>query len=230
MRDRAPYARALLDRRSVEDGPLTFTASSTSLNRYGYQLRNDGWRLANYEANPVVLWAHDASLPPIGLAHAYLKDDKVVAEVTFDLDDDLGRRVDSKYRRGFLSAVSVGFDFIDSDGEPLMDWCRLSNEKIRDEVFYDLCEISSVPVPADPRALVQQQRHALRALGRQLVDLVDEADNPGSDATAEHLRAAVAAELERLGVRPVATQEAADVGRFHVSETAARDFLAALKI
>lgn len=194
------HTLARLDRAQLaDDGPLVFTASSTAVNRYGYALRNGGWRLDNYDANPVVLWAHDTMQPPIGRSLTALKDPRLVAEVTFDTDDDLARRVESKYRRGFLSAVSVGFDMVDENGE-VLSWWSLSPEKIHDEAYYDLAEISCVPVPGDPKALKQQQRTALAGLGRDLVDLFDEQEHPDGVITADELSAAVRAELTRLGI------------------------------
>lgn len=221
------HTLAALDRVNLaDDGPLVFTASSTAVNRYGYALRNDGWRLANYEANPVVLWAHDSMLPPIGRALTALKDNRLVAEVVFDTDDDLARRVESKYRRGFLSAVSVGFDMVDEDGEAL-PWWNLSPEKIRDEAFYDLAEISSVPVPGDPKALRQQRRAALATLGRELVGLFDEHEAPDGDITATQLDAAVQAALVRLGVAIPTRDDPAPAG---VDAHAAQAVLAAFTL
>lgn len=221
---RMPYARCYLDRATADSGPLTFTASSTGVNRYGYALRAEGWRLENYGANPVVLWAHDASAPPIGRAVAARKDGILIAEITFDTEDPFARGVESKYRRGFLSAVSVGWDFVAEDGEPVEDWWRLSGERIRDEMFYDLAEISAVPVPGDPRALVQHQRQALGRLGRELVELFDEQQH-GATALAE-IQAAVRAELTRLGITPShdTTEQSRATG---VDQDAARALLAA---
>lgn len=196
------YGRAQLDRTKLAaNEPLTFVASSEGLNRHGFSLRAEGWRLDNYNANPVVLWMHDAWMPPIAQGRAVSKNGQVLLEaVTFDQEDELARAVESKYRRGFLSAVSVGFSFAEEDGEPLLDWWRLSGEKIRDELFYDLEEVSAVTVPADPRAVIKNSRLALAKLGRELVDLFDEQEHPEGTVTADQLAAAVKAELERLGV------------------------------
>jgi hypothetical protein len=150
-----------------KSGPLTFTASSTALNRHGFSLRTDGWRLDNYNANPVVLWMHDAWSPPIGRAAVRNAGDRIVAEVTFDQSDEFARSIEAKYRGGFMSAVSVGLDFVDADGAPLDVW-RLTPEKIRDEAFYDMAELSAVTVPSDPGALIENAlaRPSSRSYGR----------------------------------------------------------------
>lgn len=197
------YGRATLDRSVgvAGDEPLSFVASSTGLNRYGYSLRNEGWRLGNYNANPVVLWMHDPFRPPIGHGQAASNGSEIVlGPVTFDRDDELGRMVESKYRRGFLSAVSVGFEFVKEDGSPILDWWRRDTNEMAAESFYDLAEISSVTVPGDPGALKRQSRLALASLGKELVELFDEQEDPAGQITQAELTAAVAAELVRLGI------------------------------
>lgn len=195
------YGRAQLDRERLGsdlDGPLQFVASSEVMNRKGFSLRNDGWMLDNFNANPVLLWMHDETRPPIARGRALSKDQRVILDaVEFDREDEFARQVESKYRRGFLNAVSVGFRFLDEAGEPA-DWWGLKVEKIRDELFYDLTEVSLVTIPADPKALQAQSRQALSHLGKELVALFDEKEQ--GEAIAPDIAAAVRAELERLGV------------------------------
>lgn len=198
MTRRLGYGRAYLDRTNLADGgPLRFVASSTAINRYGFALNQSHWLLDNYRSNGVVLWAHDASIPPIGRADAIPQPGQLLADITFDLDDDLGRKVDRKYRIGHMAAVSVGFDFTREDGSPIDDPWRLTAERIRDECWYDLAEISAVPVPADPQAL-RQTHSALSRLGAQFVELLDEYEH--GDSPVDEIRAAVRAELAALGV------------------------------
>jgi len=194
------YGRAQLDRTVLADGgPLTFVASSTAPNRYGFALRNEGWRLDNFNANPVLLWMHNPFQPPIGRGLALSKSDQIILDnVTFDSEDELARAVESKYRRGFLSAVSVGWGYVKEDGSPITDWWRLSNDEVRDEAFYDLEEVSGVTVPGDPRAVVAQSRLALARLSHELADAYDEQEHGTENA--DTVRAQVAAELQRLGI------------------------------
>jgi hypothetical protein len=202
--------------------PIPFVASTPGVKRDGLDLRAAGWRLDNYVRNPVFLWAHGRSEPSLGRVEAEAGD-SLRTLVFFDQEDDFARRIESKYRRGFLNAVSVGWDFVDKDGARA-DVRRLTAGQIRDAAFYDLTELSGVPVPADPDALVQ--RAALKRLSRELVDLFDEQETPESPMTADELRTAVLEELTRLGI-PLPGHEPPVAG---VPETAARDFLAALKI
>lgn len=222
------YGRAQLDRATSGDGPLRFVASSNVLNRRGFSLRNDGWRLDNYNANPVLLWMHNPYQPPIGRGRALNKGDQIILdEVTFDAEDELARAVESKFRRGFLSAVSVSWEFMKEDGTPVLDWWRLKADEIRDELFYDLAEVSAVSIPADPKALIKQSRLALANLGRELVDLFEERERPDGEMTAEQLRAAVHEELTRLGIDPAKPPEAPASG---LDNDAAQAVLAAFKL
>jgi len=142
------------------DGDLTFTASSEGTNRYGFALRKNRWKIDNFNANPVILWMHMDHMPPIGRGRSVIDAGGLKTTVTFDRSDPFAVQIENKYRNGFLNAVSVGFDFVDDNGAPIDRWWSLSAEQIKNEAYYDLAEVSAVPVPADPGALVRQ-RHAL---------------------------------------------------------------------
>lgn len=140
------YMRAAAVREATTGGPLRFTASTEGVKRDGKNLKVDKWLLDNYRANPVVLWAHDytGARLPIGRAEVSVENRALMAEVTFDPQDEFAQAVEQKYRSGFLSTVSVGWDET-KDG-------------------YDLLDISAVPVPGDPQALLERQAGAQRAL------------------------------------------------------------------
>ena len=55
------------------DGEMHFTASAEGINRHGFSLRKSGWRLDNYNLNPVFLWMHMDFMPPIGRGRAVLR-------------------------------------------------------------------------------------------------------------------------------------------------------------
>jgi hypothetical protein len=158
---RRVLTRGLLQQAPADDEALTFTASTTRLNRYGFRLRHEGWRINNYNANPVVLWMHIPFMKPIGRGRASLQEGRLLNTVTFDRDNPFAADVERQYRSGFLNAVSVGIDFVDEKGVPLQG--RPTLEQIEKEAFYDLAEMSAVPVPADPGAL-KANRAALSAM------------------------------------------------------------------
>lgn len=153
------YAKGTLAAPSADE-ELVFTASAEGTNRYGFSLNAKHWRLDNFNANPVILWMHNDRQPPIGRGRASIDGSGLKTAVQFDRQDPLAMEIERKYRSGFLNAVSVGFDFVDKTGSPILDWYSMSVDEIFNESYYDLAEVSAVPVPADPNALIRQ-RHAL---------------------------------------------------------------------
>lgn len=147
------YMRAYCQREGTADAaegtPIRFVASTEGIKRDGKDLKATDWRMDNYKRNPVVLWAHDytGARLPIGKADVSMEKTNMLADVTFDQGDEFARQVESKYRRGFLNAVSVGWNDEKGGGRDLLD-------------------ISAVPVPADPQALMQRQMDALAELAR----------------------------------------------------------------
>jgi hypothetical protein len=97
------------------DRRLDFTISTDTVDRMGDTIAVDGWQLANYRKNPVVLWAHDSSMPPIAKAlNIRIEDGKLKASADFVPADipvigPMAECTLQLLRGGFLSAVSVGF-------------------------------------------------------------------------------------------------------------------------
>jgi hypothetical protein len=141
---------------SEAGSPIRFVASTQGIKRDGRELLAENWRLDNYRQNPVVLWVHDymGGTLPIGRAEVQVADTELLADVVFDQEDEFARAVESKYRRGFLNAVSVGWQDEDEGSRS----------------YYDLMDISAVPVPADPQALKMHQARALMNVNQLILD------------------------------------------------------------
>ncbi len=138
--------------RSAE-GTTLFVASEPVPDRYE-DIVDASWLLDNYRRNPVVLYGHDWSAPPIGRAvQIEVRDQRLIAEVEFDTEDEDSARIAGKVERGFLNAVSVGF----RPGR-VIDRSQLPEEDPRHgehgAVLFDneLLELSVVAVPALPSA------------------------------------------------------------------------------
>lgn len=160
--------RAFRTNDAAESGPLHFIASTPGVKRDGLDLDQGRWNLTNYQRNPVFLWGHDYNALPIGRADVNMEAGELRVAVTFDDQDEFARQVESKYRRGYLNAVSVGWDDVDEDGAPT----RVSRKPT---AGYDLLDVSAVTVPGDPDALlVGDLRHA-RAMHDQLTDILSAA-------------------------------------------------------
>lgn len=146
----------------------TFIYSDGSVDRYNDTINPKGWELDNYRANPIALYIHDAGSVEnvIGRSIAVeMKDGALIGTIEF-MAADLNPKADTVFRMvqaGFLKCVSVGF-------RPLE--YRAATDKNRkggiDFIKQELLEISVVPVPALPSAVVQEKGFdlgTLRGLG-----------------------------------------------------------------
>src|SRR3990172_8554104 len=93
---------------------LQFTISTKTVDRDKDMVDPEGWELANYNKNPIILFAHDNTRPPIGRAPGTrIGKGKLMADAEFmDTDIDTSGFSDMIYRmlKGwFLKATSVGF-------------------------------------------------------------------------------------------------------------------------
>lgn len=132
---------------------LRFVFSDGSVDRYGDTIDPAGWDLDDYRRNNVALWAHDSSLPPIGRGlNVSQVGNRLMGDIEF-AEAELNPFADTIYRMyegGFLSAVSVGFmplewNFVNDPDRPYgIEFKRQT-----------LMEISCVPVPALPSALIE---------------------------------------------------------------------------
>ena len=185
------YIRAYYERADDgSDGPLPFIASTEGVKGDGFDLRADSWDLSRFKRNPLVLWGHDffGDRLPIGRADARVDGKQLKADITFDPDDDFAQQVARKYRNGFLNAVSVSWDAIDGKNH--------------------LLEISAVPVPMDPDALMERQRRGLASIGRSLTELLDN-ETQLSAHDAEALWVGTAYQMVRLFRRDASDAESA---------------------
>lgn len=173
--------RAYFDKDASEEGSraLTFVASTSGTKRDGLDLEIDGLQTDNFEKNPVFLWAHDygGRTLPIGKVTKLRKlKNRLDATVEFDDSDEFAKTVEQKYRDGFLSAVSIGWR--------IFEWERgLDTDDFDYRVTSsDLLDISAVPIPGDPTALIKAQRDFLAGDGYP--DL-SETEDDGTETASE---------------------------------------------
>lgn len=142
-----------------DEGVIDAVVGSTNvLDRMGDVISQDGWDLKSYKSNPVVLWGHNVKeeRPPIGKAlkvwieNKGEKASKLMFKVKFDLQDSFAAEVFRKVKEGFINTVSVGFLPV--------EWEELSKENGpfggRKYTSQELLELSFVPVPANPQAVI----------------------------------------------------------------------------
>ncbi|MFW6124793.1 MAG: HK97 family phage prohead protease [Pirellulales bacterium] len=204
-----------------EGDELVAVASTGSLDRHGEIIDPGAWTetLDIYRANPVILATHLHRLstgdsPVIGSASRIdLEGSGDERELTFRMKfagTELGRQYEQLYRDGHMRAFSVGFI-------PLTDEMRETDvaggtKRVLVITKAELIEISAVPVPANPDALVRMRQLAAAAdpsavaelVVKQLSERVASAGGDGqgedTDITArlDRLEAAVEARFDEL--------------------------------
>lgn len=132
---------------------IRFCFSDATVDRAGDSIAADGWQIDGFMKNPVALWAHESSEPPIGRAsNVGPTGGKFMGDIEF-MPSDMSPFADSIYRmvKGkFINAVSVGFlpiewSFVNDKDRPFgMEFKK-----------QELLEISVCPVPCNPNALIE---------------------------------------------------------------------------
>lgn len=127
--------------KDLGEGIIEAIVASDSQDRHGEVLELKGLDTSKYMQNPVVLWAHDYSQPPIGKTLSLRKSGgKLIAKIKFAIDEDsFAHKIYRLYKGGFMKAFSIGFIPKEVD----------ENKYTKAEMI----EHSSVPVPANPEAL-----------------------------------------------------------------------------
>lgn len=168
---------------------VRFCFSDGSVDRMGDTIDPQGWETASFMRNPVALWAHDSSEPPIGRAsdvgpegNRLMGDIEFVPPETYAFADTIYRLVVGR----FINAVSVGFipleySFVEND--PDRGWGI-------DFKRQELLEISVCPVPANGNALADARAKGIDT--RPLVEWAERTLDAGGKIIIPR------AELERL--------------------------------
>ncbi len=152
--------------KSVDNEKKTVTAyvSTYEWDRTDEKFAPGAWDLENFKKNPVVLWGHDGSNPPIGRAIDIREDEKgLLAVAEFDVESERGAEIFGLYERGFLNAFSVGFIPKSHTVEPIPD----RNTKGVVWTNSELLEFSAVSIPANPGAVIGRElaEIAIKCLG-----------------------------------------------------------------
>ncbi len=155
MSDGILYTKALAESIDEEERTLVAWASTGVRDRDNEVIDPAGWVLDEYLKNPVVQWAHDYRSPPIAKALWVKKTTQggkkgLLFKARFQAVTQAGEEIWQLYRDGFLNAFSVGFRSLEGEEvDPEQnDGVRYIHRKV------ELLEVSAVPVPANPDALV----------------------------------------------------------------------------
>lgn len=169
---------------------MTVLISTPDIDRQGEMVEPMGMDLANYQKNPVVLWAHQYDKPPIAKS-LWIKatKDGIIAKLQFALTL-FASEIYHLYKDGFLNCWSVGFmpsEWVDGqkDGDPRRRFTK-----------GELLEYSAVPVPANPQALTQLRTMAIKSKG--LVDAIEDEQKKLDDAAIPPERTYTQAEMDAV--------------------------------
>ncbi len=160
------------------------TLSTARVDSYDSTIAPEGWDLADYKRNPVVLFAHDSFALPVGRdmgAHVRAGVEGApgalvgVTRFVGDGLDEFGAKVGRFVAAGILRTVSVGFEPLEFDvavdrdsGESVFVPIDFTRQRLR--------EYSWVPVPANPDCLVDNARLADAGIAkRDVVELLERA-------------------------------------------------------
>lgn len=163
-----------------------FRANDGDFDRMNDRNKVSGWRLSNYNANPIVLFNHDDGsgdmfnpprpVMPIGRARAYVEGDALMCEIEFDQEDPIAQAAQRKVEKGYLNAVSVRY--------------RLTPGKFRqndrggiDSDEQELLEISLVNLPGNQRAVRVKRSEPGRTIDITTPDGQSEFAHAIADAT-----------------------------------------------
>jgi len=138
-----------------EENTITAVINTGTVDRDKEVLLPKGADLAKYRKNPVVLFGHNYSEPPIGKALWVKRTPEALTAKWKAAETDKAQEIYSLYKGGFLKAFSVGFIPVKShtptpdDIKKAPEWAEAT--RVYDK--WDLLEFSAVPVPANPEAL-----------------------------------------------------------------------------
>jgi len=142
------YTKAFVKEIDENERTLVAYASTETLDRDGDIIEASGWVLDNFRKNPVLLWAHRYDMPPIGKVLWVKHDGKSLKFKARFADTQMASDIWRLFKDGYLNAFSVGFIPIE------MKYEERDGREVRVFKKQELLEISAVPVPANPDALV----------------------------------------------------------------------------
>jgi len=181
-----------------EKRQISFIFSFPTRDRSGDTVNISGIDLTSFLKNPVYLWMHDKSRPPVGkVVDIYIENNILKGTVEFwknPIDnsewsehDKLSVTIYEQYKKGFMKGASIAFMPI------VQDYDKINGGMIYTKV--SLTEISAVPVPNNPDAL-----SISKSIGKEDLTIISKAwtDSLNLATQPEHLNSMESLRTENL--------------------------------
>lgn len=157
-----------------QEGRASFIASTSTSDRYGDIIDQKSWNLEGYKKNPVILLNHRQDMLPIGRASSVqVVNGQLEIDVEFDMEDELGASVARKVEKGFLTAVSVGFQ--PKKAAMRSELPKDHNAAGESGMYFEdaeLLEVSVVTIPANSEAIAKGHQSLVPSLERTIRQIV----------------------------------------------------------
>lgn len=186
----------------TSDGLYHGIANTPALDRDGEVLLPKGCDTRNFMSNPVMLMIHNYRAVPVGKVESL----NITPEfIEFDFkfaENPIGKELEDLYNHGFMSAFSVGF-IPHKWTNPALDGEKSTNlevetfegtkyaidltkyAKVPQKIYthWELLEISPVPVPSNPEALIRRNVETMigKSMGSNMVLKAFAEDSLNSD-------------------------------------------------
>lgn len=104
-----------------------FVVNTNALNEYNYRVITEGIDYEQYLKNPVVLYWHERNFSDAKLKGSEVigrcvkltkEDDRLIAEIEFDEEDDFAKKIAGKVERGFIRMASIYADPLETSTDP----------------------------------------------------------------------------------------------------------------
>ncbi len=124
-----------------------------NINSYGFRTNLNGLNLERFKSNPVMLFSHDREKVIGRWDDIKIEDGKLTAEAIFDEEDEDGKRIAGKVKRGFLKGCSIGMCISDMYEDENGILVASKSE---------LMEASICAIPSDANAIVLYDKNHKR--------------------------------------------------------------------
>lgn len=181
-------------KRLMRDRTLTACVASEAVDRAGDVVLVAGIDCTAFMKNPVCLFGHDYSSPPIGKClKLWVDGPRLMASIQF-ADTPRAEEVASLYASDMMSAFSIGFRPLEWEPRGRKGGLRI----IRSE----LLELSCVPVPAQSEAVAARGLDVAQAMPVHRVEVAQFAHDVIHDPARRHIEGLRDAVKEYVASRP----------------------------